>query len=93
MPGWRYVVFKCDNEAEDEKGISIHQSPKHHALRKKWISFVEEKRHDLKPKPGDRFPVCSTHFEVDCFHRAVHIPGQTRRLKPGSFPTIYRAKA
>ena len=40
-----------------------------------------------------KMPLCSMHFETDCFTRGVHIKGTERRIKSGSVPTIWKVTA
>ena len=88
MPSSRCVVQNCSNRGDNIAGISMHYCALSAAERPKWIRFVHLHRANFNPK--GIFPVCSAHFAPDCFQRAVHIPGQQRKILPGSVPTIWK---
>ena len=93
MPGWQCVVQDCDQAKDEEAGISIHNSPYSGSVRTKWRRFVELHRKNWNPGPVGKFAVCSDHFETSCFTRAFPMKGVSRRLKPGSVPTIWKKTA
>ena len=92
MPSGRCVVQLCSNKANRATGVSIHVSPTNKTQRNIWVKFV--RTHRVNINPVGRFVVCSDHFLGTCFER-THIgpeSGSLRRLKPGSFPTIWKKK-
>lgn len=88
MPSRRCVVQGCSNVSNISAGISVHKSPIDKTLRAKWKAFVGTHRAHFNP--DGRFAVCSDHFSPDSFERSVHVDGAVRRLKEGSFPTIWK---
>ena len=88
MPASRCVVQDCNNIAGP--GISIHKSPTDRKNRIKWVNFVRHHRANFFIGPEQRFAVCSQHFAPDCFHQALAVLGSQRRLKTGSYPTIWK---
>ena len=78
----------CNKVADISAGISVHKSPIDKTLRAKWKAFVGTHRAHFNP--DGRFAVCSDHFSPDSFERSVHVDGAVRRLKKGSFPTIWK---
>ena len=70
-------------------GISAHFSPTIKSERDKWLRFVPTHRANFNPT--GRFFVCSVHFAEECFSRAIHMQGCSRRLIPGSVPTVLLA--
>ena len=90
MPPWRCCVQDCDNETDLDAGISINNSPLSVSGRLKWKKFVDMHRKNFDPK--GQFGICSIHFTNDCFTRAIHIKGTSRRLKGGAIPTIWKPK-
>ena len=85
MPSPRCVVQGCSNIAVP--GISIHTSPTDRKERLKWVNFVRLHRANFF-QTGE-FSICSEHFLPECFHRAIPVPGTSRRLKKGSCPSIW----
>jgi hypothetical protein len=86
----RCVVFGCSNEANAEKGISLHRIPfwndeRPEAKRRRniWVNFVATKR--AKWTPSKFSAVCSEHFTPEDYEKyLVEIPGTrdyTPRLK------------
>ena len=93
MPSTRCVVQDCSNESDASAGISLHISPTNKQIRASWVRFVRTKRANFNPPDETRFMVCSEHFTADCFQRAYHTKGDTRRLNPGALPTVWKAKS
>ena len=85
MPSSRCVVQGCSNVAGP--GISIHTSPTDKKERLKWVNFV--RLHRANFLQTGQFSICSEHFSPECFHRAIPVPGTSRRLKKGSCPSIW----
>lgn len=85
----RCIVAGCSFKADKNIGISIHISPREKISYDKWAKFVSSRRAYWKPE-GKLFGICSNHFKKECFQRTVHIPGQLRKLKKGSVPTIWK---
>ena len=79
-----------DNETDLDAGISIHNSPLSVSGRLKCKKFVDMHRKNFNPK--GQFGICSIHFTNDCFTRAIHIKGTSRRLKAGAIHTIWKPK-
>ena len=90
MPG-RCVVQGSNNKSNPKEGISIHISPSGKMLSAKWKKFVLLYRTNFEP--GDRFAICSNHFEDSCFSRLLHQEGAPRRLNPGSVPSIWKKRS
>ena len=88
MPASRCVVQDCNDIARP--GISIHKRPADRKKRIKWVNFVRLHRANFFIEPERRFAVFSAHFTPDCFHRALAGLGSQRRLKAGSYPTIWK---
>jgi len=88
MPGHRCSVQDCDNEKDDDRGISLHRSPTSGRLYYLWKRFVSTHRKDFSPV--GEFPVCSVHFTADCFTQAFHVKGTKRVVKKGSVPIIWK---
>ena len=78
----------CSNVSNISARISVHKSPIDKTLRAKWKAFVGTHRAHFNP--DGRFAVCSDHFSPDSFERSVYVDGTVRRLKEGSFPTIWK---
>ena len=93
MPSTRCVVQDCSNESDASAGISLHISPTNKQTRASWVRFVRTKRANFNPPDETRFMVCSEHFTADCFQRAYHTKGDTRRLNLGAVPTVWKAKS
>ena len=93
MPSTRCVVQDCSNESDASAGISLHISPTNKQIRASWVRFVRTKRANFNPPDETRFMICSEHFTADCFQRAYHTKGDTRRLNSGALPTVWKAKS
>ena len=88
--------ISCTNNSETP-GISMHNFPSDPKTRKLWTQFVRRHRKDFKPteKPKTPSVLCSVHFAPECFNQRLDLVGvnssdlaKSRRLVPGSFPTI-----
>ena len=91
MPSSRCVIQDCNNTSDKNASISLHKSPTDESLRRIWVKFVQTTRTNFNPSSREiRFMICSDHFSADCFERLHHLSGETRRLKPGSVPTIWK---
>lgn len=88
MPSWRCVVQGCNNKADPNQGISLHNSPSNKADHAKWKRFVCMHRKGFSP--SGRFVICSDHFSEACFVRSLHVKGSTRRLQSGSLPSVWQ---
>lgn len=88
MPASRCVVQDCNNIAGP--GISVHKSPADRKTRLKWVNFVRFHRANFFVGLEQKFAVCSEHFTPDSFHQALAILGSPRRLKNGSYPTVWK---
>lgn len=82
MPSRRCVVQECSNVSNLSAGISDQQD------KAKWKAFVGT--HPAHFNQDGRFAVCSDHFSPDSFERSLHVDGTVRRLKKGTFPTIWK---
>ena len=85
MPSCRCVVQDCCNRSNPKLGISLHK-PKTSLERQKWKAFVGTHRANFNPK--GLFKICSVHFTVACFERAVHVSGAPRVTVAGAIPMI-----
>ena len=88
IPSRHCVVQGCSNVPDILAGISVHKSLIDKTLRAKWKAFVGT--HCAHFNPDGHYAVCSDHFSPDSFERSVHMDGTVRRLKKGSFPTIWK---
>ena len=84
----RCVVHGCSNRSNIKAGISARFSPTIKSERDKWLRFVRNHRANFNQ--SGKFVVCSVHFAEKCFSRAIHMEGCSRRLIPGSVPTIWK---
>ena len=101
------VVFGCNNERDEESGISLHPIPylddsrtEAKKRRDRWIKWVQLHRADWTATPYSL--ICSEHFRNEDFaRRFMKLPGKQskgqQRLSRDSFginvyPTIFRAK-
>ena len=82
----RCVVFGCSNQADAEKGISLHripfwndERPEAKRRRKIWVNFVATKRANWRLSKLSA--ICSEHFVPDDYKYLVEIPG-TRNYMP-----------
>jgi hypothetical protein len=83
------MVPECFNNSRDQhQSVSFHRVPTNEKSRKKWLDVVPRKI----PRPASYSYVCSDHFSSDCFEVSYmeQLTGhkQSRRLKPGSIPSI-----
>ena len=77
----RCVVYGCNNKKDLKNGISIHEilfyedrRPEAVKRRRKWISFVNNKRKNWTP--NKRSLVCSVHFSQEDFSRFYSFKGK-----------------
>ena len=47
MPRSRYVVYRCEKDADRNAGISLHKTPTLPSERAKWLRFVRTYRKDF----------------------------------------------
>lgn len=85
-------AYQCSNRRSKRPDLSFHAFPSDPAVRAKWVQAV--RRAEFVVTQGKC--LCSEHFTSDCFYpavpdacRAPSAKKPCRRLKPGSFPTIF----
>lgn len=82
-------VVGCSNRREERRDLSFHGFPSDPELRAKWIQACkrEEGIHFAVTK---NTVVCAEHFqEKDFFSEIPGLPSATRRLKPGTVPSVF----
>nr|XP_010772536.1 PREDICTED: THAP domain-containing protein 10-like [Notothenia coriiceps] len=85
-----HVVQFCGNSSLS--GHSVHEFPKHTAVRRQWIRFVQTKRANFHP-PHEKSQavICGSHLTPDSFEGAlmVELGYKTKKtLKLDAVPTI-----
>lgn len=83
----RCVVTGCSNTRNLDEGISLHtipfygdERPEAKKRRKKWVSFVQQKR--AKWEPTRHSVICSKHFkDTDFSQRFGEVEGQRTQRK------------